>query len=257
MLTRYEYLLRNSEALNYRMSSLFHGALMELLPSDYVEALHISQLHPFSQHLERRNNEWFWVLNTLTEKDDEVFRNALKDVRTIELRKHNITLGLELHQTQQMDDSELKEMFYSGEEESFFQVRFLTPASFKRNGSYLIYPDLFCIFQSLMNMQDAAEDRGYMDQDTLDELVEHSKIVRYKLNSTYFYLEGVKIPSFIGAITIRMTGTSTMKRFAKMLFTFGEYSGVGIKTSLGMGVIVLEKEDNKSGIKRRSGEQES
>ena len=34
-----------------------------------------------------------------------------------------------------------------------------------------------------------------------------------------------------------MYGTKTMTNFANMLFEFGEYSGVGIKTALGMGCI--------------------
>lgn len=66
--------------------------------------------------------------------------------------------------------------------------------------------------------------------------------MRYDLKSTTFSLEGVKIPSFIGKITIKITGTQTMANFAHMLFEFGEYAGVGIKTALGMGYVKMLKE---------------
>ena len=58
-------------------------------------------------------------------------------------------------------------------------------------------------------------------------------------------MEKVKIPAFIGKITIKLTGTKTMTNFANMLFEFGEYSGIGIKTSLGMGCIKLNERGRK------------
>lgn len=70
-------------------------------------------------------------------------------------------------------------------------------------------------------------------------LCDYAKIIRYNLRSVSFSLEGVKIPAFMGDITIKMNGTQTMANFARMLFLFGTYAGVGIKTSLGMGSIQL------------------
>ena len=92
-----------------------------------------------------------------------------------------------------------------------------------------------------MNKYDAAVGRETMvDVDTLDQLCENADIIRYDLKSVNFALEGVKIPAFIGKVT--MSGTQTMTNFATMLFRFGEYSGVGIKTALGMGYIKILKE---------------
>ena len=52
MLGKLELKLRCAEELNYQMASLFHGVLMELIPSEYADYLHLSQLHPYSQHVE-------------------------------------------------------------------------------------------------------------------------------------------------------------------------------------------------------------
>ena len=102
-----------------------------------------------------------------------------------------------------------------------------------------------------MNRCDAVLDGGFTDEDALAELTEHARIIRYRLNSTFFSLEGVRIPSFLGTITIKITGTATMKRFAQMLLRFGEYSGVGIKTSIGMGAIALvDNNSSKKPMKR-------
>ena len=128
--------------------------------------------------------------------------------------------------------------FYENDYSPYIQMQFLTPTAFKQKGKYLFYPDIRCIFQSLMNKYDSAIcDESMMDMDTLEQLTENAHIIRYDLKSVGFCLEGVKIPAFIGKLTIKMNGTRTMSNFANMLFEFGEYSGVGIKTALGMGCI--------------------
>ena len=77
------------------------------------------------------------------------------------------------------------------------------------------------------------------DEDVLEELVKNSTIVNYKLNSTYFQMEGIRIPSFRGKIGIKISGTDTIAKYARFLAEFGEYSGVGIKTAMGMGAVKL------------------
>lgn len=62
-----------------------------------------------------------------------------------------------------------------------------------------------------MNKYDAAAgDHIMLDEETLEQLCANAQIVRYDLKSVSFSLEGVRIPSFIGKITIRMNGTKTM-----------------------------------------------
>ena len=98
-----------------------------------------------------------------------------------------------------------------------------------------------------MNKYDAAvRDEGMIDDDTLEQLCEYTQIVRYDLKSVMFSLEGVRIPSLIGNITLKISKTQTMANFARLLFQFGTFAGVGIKASLGMGCIkILEERGNK------------
>ena len=58
-----------------------------------------------------------------------------------------------------------------------------------------------------------------------------------------FPLEGSKITGFTGIVSIYIKGPSLLKNYAKTLFQLGEYLGVGIKASLGMGALSI-KEDN-------------
>lgn len=50
MVGKMELKLSCDGELVYQMASLFHGALMELLPEEYASLLHMSQLHPYVQH---------------------------------------------------------------------------------------------------------------------------------------------------------------------------------------------------------------
>lgn len=52
MLAKLELKLKAEQEITYPMASLFHGALIEMLPEEYAEYLHLSQLHPYTQHLE-------------------------------------------------------------------------------------------------------------------------------------------------------------------------------------------------------------
>ena len=126
--------------------------------------------------------------------------------------------------------------FYQNEYHRYIDLEFLTPTAFKSNGRYVILPDVRYIFQSLMNKYGVSSpDMEMYDEETLEQLVQNSNIIRYKLKSVYFPMEGIKIPSFKGELSIKVNGTATMAKYAQLLTDFGEYSGIGIKTAMGMG----------------------
>ena len=72
--------------------------------------------------------------------------------------------------------------FYESDSSPYIQLHFMTPTAFKQKGRYLFYPDIRCIFQSLMNKYDSAvRDEIMADEDTLEQLYESSQIIRYDL----------------------------------------------------------------------------
>ena len=239
MLGKLELKLKSKDKLEYQMSSLFHGALMEVLPEKYADYLHTSQLHPYTQHLEFREGEWYWIICCLNKEAIKIIiQDTLWNIENIEIKNRNLTVLITRRSYSEITYQELMNRFYENDYSPYIQIHFLTPTAFKHKGRYLFYTDIRCILQSLMNKYDSAIcDESMMDMDTLEQLTENAHIIRYDLKSVGFCLEGVKIPAFIGKLTIKMNGTRTMSNFANMLFEFGEYSGVGIKTALGMGCI--------------------
>lgn len=227
----------------YYQSSNMQGVLMERLETDYAEQLHISGLKPYSQYI-IRNSQGEWVVNTLTEEAyQKIILPILDDTFTdFRIEKKDMHISILSKELETVSKKELLEEFYAEEYNRYVNLEFLTPTAFKSNGKYIIMPDVRLIYQSLMNKYSAAlDDMDMYDGETLEQLVSCSEIVQYRLKSTFFPLEGIKIPAFKGELCIKITGTSTMAKYAKLLVRFGEYSGVGIKTAIGMGALQIKR----------------
>lgn len=221
----------------YYQSSNMQGILMERLESDYAEQLHISGLKPYSQYV-MGGSQKEWVINTLSEEAYQKIICPLLDnsFTRFTIEKKDIHINIHSKELKTISKKELLDEFYSDVYDRYINLEFLTPTSFKSGGTYVNMPDMRYIYQSLMNKYSVASaDMDMYDEETLEQLVNSSRIVRYKLRSALFPLEGVKIPSFLGEMCIKITGASTMAKYARLLARFGEYSGVGIKTAIGMG----------------------
>ncbi len=238
----------DSSDFGYYQASNMQGILMEQIDTDYAETLHEQGLKPYSQYI-RSGEASEWVIHTYTE---EAYRKIILPLTRDEfdsavIEKKGIHLKLTQKQLCVVPKKSLLEEFYDRESERYFNVEFLTPTSFKSSGRYVIMPDMRYIFQSLMNKYSAVSEKMEMyDEETLEQLVENSSIVRYRLRSTFFPMEGVRIPAFIGSVGIKIYGTDTMARYVRLLLRFGEYSGIGIKTAIGMGAVRVKEGTRKN-----------
>lgn len=99
----------------------------------------------------------------------------------------------------------------------------------------LIYKNLIRKFDTFSN------EFNLYDEDMLESLAENSSVASYKLQSTCYGVEGIKIPAYTGRITVKINKSAQLANVAKLLFGYGEYSGIGIKTALGMGAVKTEE----------------
>ncbi len=242
MLTQLRMELKTEGKLTVYQSSNLHGVIMERIDTNYAEILHESGLNPYSQHLEYNDN-LEWVVCTYTKEAYERIIIPLlnENFNGFELTGRDIKVEISNKKLTQVPQKELMKKFYEENSDRYITIEFLTPSSFKSNGEYLIFPDLELMFKSLMNKYSSATNMDMLDEDALGELVTNCKIVRYNLRSCFFPLEKVKIQAFRGWITVRMSGTQTLANYANMLLRFGEYSGIGIKCSIGMGAIKIKE----------------
>lgn len=241
MLSELKLELKSEGNVGYLQSSLFQGVLMERIDKSYAESFHITGLHPYSQYISSKNgltwtictlnaDAYKGIIEPLLSPDFTGFDLKAKDQHVDIISKNIITKTY----------ADLMKTFNSDKVEKYVKIEFESPTAFKRDSNYVFMPDTRLIFGSLMRKYSAASSSTDMtDEETLQHISDHSFISDFKIRSTRFPIEGVKIPSFMGEITIRFSGTDTMARYAKMLLEFGEFSGVGIKCGMGMGAIKI------------------
>ena len=246
--------LRLDADIHFRQCSLLQGALMERLDTQYADKLHESQLHPYSQYVTpaEEGGTW-WIIQTL---DGEAYENIVKPwmagSETIALHhggeKQLVILERRI---ETLPKSKLVEDFYSTAAEKRFTVQFLTPTAFRQRRRYVILPDIRLLCQSMMMKYSASSyDVNMVDEEALDELAAETFITRHRIRSLPFPAEGQSIPGFVGTVTFECRGTETMARYLRLLFSFGEFSGVGVKTAMGMGAVrvfggLWERSDGK------------
>ena len=229
---------------SYYMGSLLQGVLMEMMEKDYAQYLHISNLHPYSQCIYNKNDRLVWEINCLNEEAKLKIIDKLLDntFQNINLKHRKETLQISTKELEYISYKELSDQYYMGQGERYIPIKFVTPVSFKKDGEYMIFPSERLIFQSLMKKYDASSEsfQVYTDE-VLEHYEKYSQITKYRLRSVPYYLEGVKIPAFMGELTIRVKGPQQMVNLAWMLVKFGTFSGIGIKTGLGMGGMHIEE----------------
>ena len=229
--------LENNE-IGYFQSSNLQGVMMEAIDSEYAELLHRNQLNPYSQFVTKEDGKTIWHIHTVSEEAYEKILLPVAKLSSVYIRQKDKEIKIGKRELNTCLEKELLDEFYGEKCEKYLNVSFLTPTSFKRDGKYVNYPDLRLIYGSLMRKYSAAsETMDMVDEDTLEELVEKSEIVRYRLQTSPFPMEKIRVTGFVGNICIHANGTETLARYIRMLLRFGEYSGIGIKTGVGMGAI--------------------
>lgn len=248
MLSRLSLLLENehTKKVTISMSSVFHGILMEIVGEETAAWLHGNPVNPYSQYIQYEEHTLRWTILTTTEEAKKRIIDPFmqETISQVYLSYHDITLKItDKHCSIMEKDCFLQQQYFTNFDR-YFTIRFLSPASFKSKGSYRNYPTLHWIFQSLMHRHDYVdEENRIFDADVLETLEQRCHISNYRLRSACFSLEGVKIPSFLGSITICVRGNQSLVNLVNYLLMFGEYTGVGIKTSMGMGAVQVEHKE--------------
>ncbi len=231
-----------NQAIQFQKATVLQSILMSRIKPEYAQAMHESGLHPYSQSVRTERGKSIWTVCT---SNKESYHNIIEPLQSDSFTRfvmENDSCNVSIRTKQQniICKTDFMDRFYFTDSGRTIKVIFRTPTAFKSQGQYVFFPDLKLIYQSLMNKYDAASvDESVKSDEALEQLVAYGKIIQYRLQSGFFAVGGVKIPSFMGEITIKVAGPQAMVNFANLLFHFGEYSGIGIKTAMGMGNICV------------------
>lgn len=225
------------------ISSVLHGVLVQLLSSDSQSIIHgLHGYSPLKQRLMLLEGKAEWEIVVFNEDLGSEVVTILLSQPCIYLEYHKCEVKFLEKKVKLLNVSELiSTTLNSNDTHRNFCLKLLTPTSFKSEDRYDIIPDVARIFRSIMLMfDDFDKTHNLFDVETLKFVKQNVHIVDYRIRSTRFHLEGVKIPAFVGEIHLRVNGPPQLVRFVKLLIIYGTFSGIGIKTSLGMGKYILK-----------------
>ncbi|MCL2020033.1 MAG: CRISPR system precrRNA processing endoribonuclease RAMP protein Cas6 [Oscillospiraceae bacterium] len=226
---------------------MLQGVLMEHINADYARELHLQGLNPYSQYLNLDRDGAYWVIQTLTQQAGQEIIEPLSSPDFTEFHLERLNKQVLISEKKQsfMLMKDMVNRFYFDKGERVLSICFLTSTSFKSGGEYVFYPNPRLLFGSLMRKYSTiCEGITEEDSDTLDSVVENTKIISYNLRSVYSEIGRIRLPAFRGTVTLKLSGADSLINYINFLLRFGEYSGVGIKCSMGMGAIrILEKRE--------------
>ena len=235
----------------YIQGDALQGVIMERIDEDAANELHSQSLNPYSQFLDIRKDGIYWIIQTLTEQAGQQIIEPLASTEfsSFHLNRMDIDISISNKEQSEILLKDLVNRFYFDMSERIFRIRFLTPTAFKSGGEYIFHPDLRLLFGSLMRKYSFTyENTGEEDTEALDSLVENTKIINYNLRSVYSEIGRVRIPAFIGTISIKSTGPQSLVNYMHFLLRFGEYSGAGIKCAMGMGAMKIIEKSERRGL---------
>lgn len=219
---QYRFKTNYESKYSYSWGYAIYSAFLEQLEEE--EAKDIHDINTFNQYITHGE----WIINSEKEfnfKDSYYLKKF--DTRITLTEGTNISFS-----EQEMADKYLIEDEYK----KIVRIIFLTPTTFKKDGEYVLYPTKDLIMQSLTNKWNEWAKEFVLEDMEWD----NCKISRYNLKSSLYTLKGAKIQSFIGYVDLFFWGSESMIRLGNMICNFGKYSGIGIKTALGMGGINVE-----------------
>lgn len=246
MITQLHFHVHRAEGIKLDASwgYWFYAALMEHLPLEVAEQFHQSDRTPLSQYLRlptRENCSLDWVVNIFGDDVEAAVVPRLETLTELQLRCCAQPFHLALDSRIHYEDANAFWNHVTGlPDAASYRLHLLTPTAFRSNERFVIFPDVHLILQSLLSRWNRmAPDLQVCDSDVLNLLEAQIWIRDYRLQTHRFDLKSQRIPGFSGMLWLQNRLPAPLMEIWKGLLYFSTFSGLGVKTALGMGAVAL------------------
>ena len=202
----YKLTLKLSSKLqaNWNWGSVFHGILMSVMDPEWANALHEEGQRMFSQYIESVGEDMFlWHIGTLTDATGEMLAESISNSSGIHSNRMNVDFSVLSAECRHQDIIDLLDECRKTNPPKGLRIDLKTPSGHKSKGRYINFPDMAMILRGLAN-----------------------KVTQV-------------IPDFVCSDEIRNNlrdlVCKDIQQLACFLLKIAEWSGIGIKTALGMG----------------------
>lgn len=240
MLSRYILTMQPERPDTVRMEWAYplYAALLEQLPDVVGQGQHDGERTGFSQYVRRRpDGALDWCVGLLGTAAEQAFGPALEELSALHLRSERQTLTVLNRQLKTIGSVE---ELLTHPQPWRRTLHFTTPTAFKHRKAYDILPTPERMLQSLIRQWNACiPDCPIEDTDGggLWMLSQGLRCCGLQLWDCAYRLKGHPIPGIMGHMTLENRLEGFPMQLAHGLLTFAAFSGIGIKTTLGMGGI--------------------
>ncbi len=228
--------------------SLLHGMLMERLSPACQEVLHNGEVHPFSQWVEiTKKDQFVWHVQAMDDELAKEMETVFSEKNVWRCKHLGCDFTPEGIQKQSLSLAEyMKPYFLAEQAPAGLTVAFRTPCTHKVQGRYALFPSVELIGNSLRNHLCAISPSiALADDEVMDQVLRFTRISRYELRSSVFHLEWAYVTGYTGRLELHFDGPDALRRLSGVLFGIADWSGIGIKTALGMGGCTVKLLDRK------------
>lgn len=208
-----------------------YAAMLERAPKEFAARLHESAVTPVSQYVCGNT----WQISLFGADAIDTLAPVLESMEEVFLRREQARIDLELRSA---DGIETVEALLEASSQSQGTLELMTPTAFKSGGVYQLLPTQRLVMQSIILKWNGCfgdvcpiEDEG----GGLEALAEGLRYRAVHLDSQPYSMKHTQIPGVLGSIAFDCRQKGFLRQLTNALLTFGTYSGLGIKTALGMG----------------------
>jgi CRISPR-associated endoribonuclease Cas6 len=233
MLHQLDIYLKNSDisGLYSDLGIKLHGFIMSKIDPRYANLLHTQEPRLFSLFVYDSGNGFVCRISTLNDEAAQIL-DVLENQDEIVVYTGRKPTMLQVESTARatpINTADIPTIL----SQNHYTLDIVTPATRKTSGRYSNPPDLSKYFTSVVNKLAAYENIS-IEHSELEQIFASVKINRYMYESRDFMLSNKKIPAMTGSVDITVKSEP-----AKLLLGYATYSGIGAKTSLGMGGFLI------------------
>lgn len=217
-----------------------YAALLERAPQTFSDSVHDGSITPVSQFLRIDGYQLTWVVSLLGEDAETALSPVLEGTDHYTIKNGVFTVaGRQVRRIAEPD-----ELFQRAALTSMpRRLCFRTPTAFKSQGNYVILPTMRLLVRNLAGKWNGCFAASCPIDDTdgqgLDTLAAGLHCVDFRLHGSSYPLKAGVVPGFVGTMSVENRLTGFHHQLMDVLLLFAGFSGIGIKTTLGMGGVEL------------------
>lgn len=224
-----------------------YSDLMESIPQEYAQRLHEeAEMRPVSHFLVPDRNQpgrGGFFLSLYEEEALDAFAPVLLHKTQFELHKYGCRLNVERMERETIDLDEMTHRCFDlAEPPTSYVLHFLSPAAFRSQEEYVLYPTAELILKSAMSrFQLLGSGMDAVDQNALEQMAKRARITDYTLYSRRYRVKDTTVYGFTGWVRMTIRGTLPLRQLFRLYMTALPCTGLGLKTAMGMGGCSVEE----------------